>query len=163
MYKHPGEVLPQHMRREIAANPSLAFAPWNRPSLPTYAAALGESGLGTGDVEDSIIAGAGPPPPAYGKTRGSRLLLAGSMTEAHRNNLRMFRRESDSSQLSDAEEGRSRHLRVSAVSTRPSRPVSYKSVDEDWNEAVDAATARALEETLARLEDRRPVSRAQRR
>ena len=49
------------------------------------------------------------------------------------------------------EEGR---LRISAMSERPSRPVSYKSVDEDWNEAVDAARARALEETLARVEER---------
>ncbi|EIN12570.1 hypothetical protein PUNSTDRAFT_49884 [Punctularia strigosozonata HHB-11173 SS5] len=166
MYKHPGEVLPRHMHREMASNPSLAFAPWNRPPLPTYAAALVESGVGTGDVEDSIIARQGPPPPAYGKTRGSTLLLAGSMTEAHRSNLMMFRRDSDVSTLR-AEEGRNRvvegGLRVSQLSDRPSRPVSYRSVDEDWNEAVDAARARALEETLATLEDSRPAPAAQRR
>ncbi|KAF8607019.1 hypothetical protein BDV93DRAFT_604317 [Ceratobasidium sp. AG-I] len=49
----------------------MGLAPWNRPPLPTYAAALGVRG--TGDVEDNIIAV--PPPPEYGNTRGSTLLL----------------------------------------------------------------------------------------
>jgi hypothetical protein len=33
---------------------ALGIAPWNRPPLPTYAAALAESGHGTGDVEDNL-------------------------------------------------------------------------------------------------------------
>ena len=33
---------------------TLGIAPWNRPPLPTYAAALAESGHGTGDVEDNL-------------------------------------------------------------------------------------------------------------
>jgi len=55
----------------------MGFAPWNRPQLPTYAAALGFRG--TGDVEDEAIAR--PPPPAYGNTRDSTLLLLGSLPE----------------------------------------------------------------------------------
>ncbi|KAF8319796.1 hypothetical protein DL93DRAFT_2074796 [Clavulina sp. PMI_390] len=56
-----------------AANPrNIPFAPWSRPPLPTYANAVGFRG--TGDVEDREIAG--PPPPEYGNTRGSTLLLS---------------------------------------------------------------------------------------
>ena len=33
---------------------TLGIAPWNRPPLPSYAAALAESGHGTGDVEDNL-------------------------------------------------------------------------------------------------------------
>jgi hypothetical protein len=74
LFRHPGALLPRTMARELAASGSaphgvLAFAPWNRPPVPTYAAALAENGIrGTGDVEDGLIAQ--PPPPAYGKTRG---------------------------------------------------------------------------------------------
>ena len=75
-FKHP-DALPRIPRGAPSLSApgysSIAFAPWNRPSLPTYAAALGFRG--TGDVEDGIIAG--PPPPPYGNTRGSTLLLSG--------------------------------------------------------------------------------------
>jgi hypothetical protein len=47
MFKHG---MPLNTRRAAA----LGIAPWSRPSLPTYAAALAESGRGTGDVEDNL-------------------------------------------------------------------------------------------------------------
>ncbi|KAI0771241.1 hypothetical protein BD413DRAFT_457469, partial [Trametes elegans] len=83
-FLHPGEILPRSRARPSADGPStaMAFAPWHRPPLPTYAAALAQSGVGTGDVEDNVIAI--PPPPAYGNTRGSTLLLAGFLSDAQR-------------------------------------------------------------------------------
>jgi len=78
-YLFPGENIPMQARAGIPT-PAIAFAPWNRPPLPTYAAALAQSGAGTGDVEDHLIAA--PPPPAYGNTRGSRLILAGHMRQS---------------------------------------------------------------------------------
>ena len=72
---HPGEILPRYRHNIPGTSTTLAFAPWNRPPLPTYAAALSQSGVGTGDVEDRFIAVS--PPPAYGNTRGSTLLLGG--------------------------------------------------------------------------------------
>lgn len=41
-------------RRDARRAATLGIAPWNRPPLPTYAAALAESGHGTGDVEDNL-------------------------------------------------------------------------------------------------------------
>ncbi|KAG6883513.1 hypothetical protein C0993_005762, partial [Termitomyces sp. T159_Od127] len=64
-FLHPGETLPTTRNGRPVDIP---FSPWNRPSLPTYAAALAQSGTGTGDAEDHLIAR--PPPPAYGNTRG---------------------------------------------------------------------------------------------
>lgn len=93
-YLHPGEILPSARIRGRLPSPIIAFAPWNRPPVPTYAAALAQSGVGTGDVEDHLIAA--PPPPAYGQTRGSRLLLAGHM----RDSLRAQRPDSADSALS---------------------------------------------------------------
>lgn len=72
-YVHHGEIVPLH-RSIPRSSVTSAFAPWNRPSLPTYAAALSQSGVATGDVEDHIIAV--PPPPAYDNTRGSTLVLS---------------------------------------------------------------------------------------
>jgi hypothetical protein len=46
--------LHKHGMPRGAASASMAIAPWNRPPLPTYAAALTESGVGTGDVEDNL-------------------------------------------------------------------------------------------------------------
>ncbi|KAF5382672.1 hypothetical protein D9615_002729 [Tricholomella constricta] len=134
-YLHPGEILPSSRIRRVA-DPSIAFSPWNRPPLPTYAAALSQSGFGTGDVEDHLIAA--PPPPAYGNTRGSTLLLAGFL----RNSLRAQRPVSGQSQMTQREE----------------RPMSYVSRDELWEEIQDAQRARQLEETLTRLE--RPAPRS---
>ncbi|KAG8947023.1 hypothetical protein FRC04_011203 [Tulasnella sp. 424] len=84
-YKNPG-TLPRYRYRgglgvpqssgALSESPSwrsIPYAPWNRPPLPTYMAAMDTRG--TGDVEDEIIAA--PPPPAYGNTRGSTLLLTG--------------------------------------------------------------------------------------
>ncbi|KAF8798906.1 hypothetical protein BYT27DRAFT_7122221 [Phlegmacium glaucopus] len=129
-YLHPGEVLPRHRNNNIPeTSTTLAFAPWNRPPLPTYAAALAQSGVGTGDVEDHLIAVS--PPPAYGNTRGSTLLLSGLL----RNSLRAQNRHSNSS--------------PAVQEFHTDRPLSYVSRDEQWN---DAERARQLEETLNRLE-----------
>ena len=114
-FKHPGEVLPTSLRRmHSLADPTIPIAPWSRPPLPTYAAAITASGVGTGDAEDAEIAA--PPPPAYGKTRGSRLLLAGFM----RNSLVIQAQE-----YADRSESRmSNHSN--------DRPVSYQSRNEEW-------------------------------
>ncbi|KAH8998462.1 hypothetical protein EDB92DRAFT_1932912 [Lactarius akahatsu] len=101
-FKHPGEVLP---------NATIPMAPWSRPPLPTYAAALAASGVGTGDVEDAEIARA--PPPAYGKTRGSTLVLAGFL----RNSLLVQAREheedrSESRMIIGMRDGRSADPRI---------------------------------------------------
>lgn len=127
MYLHRDEILPHN------ANGStyMGFAPWNRPSLPTYAAALAQSGVGTGDVEDHLIAA--PPPPAYGNTRGSTLLLAGFLRES-------LRAQRPRSNMSD----------------RSERPLSYVSRGDGWEEIRDADRARRLGETLATLENRPP-------
>lgn len=82
-FLHPGEMLPRYAERTLPGGDlSFAFAPWNRPPLPTYAAALAQSGHGTGDVDDHLIAV--PPPPAYGNTRGSTLLLSGFLRDSLR-------------------------------------------------------------------------------
>jgi hypothetical protein len=111
----------------------MGLAPWNRPPLPTYAAALGSRG--TGDVEDNIIAQ--PPPPAYGNTRGSTLLLANLL----RNSLR-----------SVPSRGSRRVSQMSQVQRTDSpSPISY----DESEEATDAQRARAVEATLSRLEEGR--------
>ena len=73
-YVHHGEILPRH-RSIPRSSMTSEFAPWNHPSLPTYAAALSQSGVATGDVEDHLVAGS--PPPAYNNTRGNTLILSG--------------------------------------------------------------------------------------
>jgi hypothetical protein len=138
---HPGALLPRTFRIEMSSrggvggrrsnDSSLALAPWNRPSLPTYAAALRDGAAGTGDVEDAAIAA--PPPPAYGNTRGSQMLLSGFMTTELRQ--------------------QARAARGSQFSERSERPVSYMSHDSDWIEISDASRARQLEDTLTRLEE----------
>lgn len=125
-FLHPGEMLPTS-RRLSSTSTSMGMAPWHRPPLPTYAAALAASGHGTGDVEDNMIAA--PPPPAYGNTRGSTLILTGFLRES----LRAQRPRSTSSQ----------------ASVKSSRPVSYTSHDDQH----DAHRGERLEETLARLEE----------
>jgi len=142
-YVHPGEILPSARRREMG-DPSMGFSPWNRPPLPTYAAALAQSGVGTGDVEDHLIAAA--PPPAYGNTRGSTFLLSGFLRES----LRAQRPVSAQTQASQ------NNLQP-AMTERSERPLSYVTVDEDWEEMQNAERARQLEETLSRLE--RPTTR----
>jgi len=116
----------------------MGFSPWNRPPLPTYAAALAQSGVGTGDVEDHLIAA--PPPPAYGNTRGSTFLLSGFL----RDSLRAQRPVSAQTQASQ--------INQPAMVERSERPISYVSVDEDWEEVQNAERARRLEETLSTLE-----------
>lgn len=129
-HKHPGEVLPRHRRIPATADSTtIAFAPWNRPPLPTYAAALSQSGVGTGDVEDNLIAA--PPPPAYGNTRGSTLLLQGYL----RDSLRV-----------------QRPLSVHSQTSATMRHLSYVSSDEQWDEIQNADRSRQLEDTLNRLQ-----------
>ncbi|RPD62696.1 hypothetical protein L226DRAFT_568588 [Lentinus tigrinus ALCF2SS1-7] len=140
---HPGEILPSARRAEQEV--AMGFAPWNRPPLPTYAAALAQSGLGTGDVEDNIIAI--PPPPAYGNTRGSTLLLSGFLSEA----LRAQRPRSAGSRASRNSARSSRSAR--SGEDEGDRPKSYMSTDPEWEARCDADRALVLEETLARLED----------
>ncbi|KAI0304316.1 hypothetical protein B0F90DRAFT_1625799 [Multifurca ochricompacta] len=136
IFKHPGEILPNSLQRgNSGTSAAMPMAPWSRPPLPTYAAAIAASGFGTGDVEDAEIAQ--PPPPAYGKTRGSTLLLAGFMT----NSLRVRAREHEQDR------------RVSVISERSDRPVSFLSRDEEWEERRDAERARRTEEALATLEE----------
>lgn len=142
MFKHPGGIIPTTRNRGAVG---LGLAPWNRPPLPTYAAALQQSGYGTGDVEDSVIAV--PPPPAYGNTRGSTLLLSSFM----RNSLR----EQRTRERVRDEQGTPRGSWLSTLSRRSDaeRPVSYRSHDSDWEEVLDAHRSLRLEETLARLEE----------
>jgi hypothetical protein len=136
-FKHPGEMLPSSLRRGHSANASMPVAPWSRPSLPTYAAALTASGVGTGDVEDAAIAP--PPPPAYGKTRGSTLLLAGYLRNSLRAQARQYEEDRRASGMS--------------MSARSDRPVSFVSQDEEWEVRRDADRARRIEEALAALEN----------
>jgi hypothetical protein len=137
-YLHHGEVLPTSRRRYIPDNANMPLAPWLRPPLPTYAAALAQSGHGTGDVEDHVIAQ--PPPPAYGHTRGSTLLLSGFLRNSLRVQIDEGRQQRRASQMSGRSDG------------GRSRPVSYMSHDEGWEEVRNAERARRLEETLDTLE-----------
>ena len=142
-YIHPGEILPRSRARVSEEREmAIGFAPWNRPPLPTYAAALAQSGVGTGDVEDNIIAI--PPPPAYGNTRGSTLLLRGFLGDP----LRAQRSRSNGSMRSWVSVGNER-----SRGDEQDRPKSYMSTDPEWEARCDADRALVLEETLARLED----------
>lgn len=126
-YVHAGEILPRHRTNIPQLSTALAFAPWNRPPLPTYAATLAQSGVGTGDAEDHLIAAL--PPPAYGNTRGSTLLLSGFL----RDSLRAPNRNSNPA--------------VQEFGT--DRPLSYVSRDE---QVQDPERARRIEETLSQLQ-----------
>lgn len=136
-FLHPGELLPTHTS---GLGMSMGIAPWHRPPLPTYAAALAQGGLrGTGDVEDVAISV--PPPPAYGHTRDSRMLLQGYL----RSSLLAQRPISEHSQMGEGEgEGE--------------RPLSYASQDAGWQEIQDAERATQLEVTLNKLQSDVPQS-----
>jgi len=167
---HPGEVLPGLFNRGEQISTRLALAPWNRPSLPTvrlvlrlsvilisetlmesihaylqYAAVLMESGVATGDVEDNQIAVV--PPPAYGNTRGSTLLLAGFIDAQLQEQSRLAR---------EARGERSSLATVASVesnkTSNKSRPMSYVTVDSEWDARCDMSRATYLAETLAQLE-----------
>jgi hypothetical protein len=127
-------------RGATAASASIGIAPWNRPPLPTYAAALAESGVGTGDVEDNLIAIA--PPPAYGNTRGSVLLLSGHLRDSL---VRSLSRISQERQSEDAHSITPRQMEEG----ERSRPISYDASEEVNN----ARQARELEVALSRLEN----------
>lgn len=53
-YARAERYLYKHGMPRSEAGASMSIAPWNRPPLPTYAATLAESGVGTGDVEDNL-------------------------------------------------------------------------------------------------------------
>ncbi len=146
-----GPGLPMHGSRgeRPTSAMGIGFAPWNRPPLPTYAAALAQSGVGTGDVEDSAIAM--PPPPEYGNTRGSQLLLSGMLTDS----MREQRAQARAQAIARANAGETGSVRGSWASERP---LSYVSRDEEWEERRDAGRAVILEQTLARLDTGRPTA-----
>jgi len=121
----------------------LAFAPWQRPPLPTYAAALRAAPTATGDVEDQEVArmvamGRGDVPPTYGNTRGSTLLAYG-LGAGPLGNYRI----SGSSRFSNASRASRREAEEGG-----SRPYSYG----ESQQIEDALRAVKLEETLGRLE-----------
>lgn len=138
---HPGEVLPSLFHRGEQVSTRLALAPWNRPPLPTYAAVLMESGIGTGDVEDNEIAIV--PPPAYGNTRGSTLLLAGFVSAEFQQQARLAR---------EARGERSSLATIQSNKSDESRPLSYVTVDSEWNARCDMDRATHLADALSRLE-----------
>lgn len=142
-----GPNLPMHARG--GRHQSIGIAPWTRPPLPTYAAALAQSGVRTGDVEDNVIAIL--PPPAYGHTRGSKLLMAGLMSDAQRQERAQARARVIAQ--ANAQGGGRASMRFSLQSVEmESRPMSYVSRDEEWEERQDAMRAVRLEATLARME-----------
>ena len=104
-----------------------------------------ESGVGTGDVEDNRIAVA--PPPAYGNTRGSTLILAGFISDELQEQARIAR---------DIRGDRASLVTVASTesnkSSDKSRPVSYRTVDSEWDARCDMNRATLLAETLAQLE-----------
>lgn len=132
-------------------------APWQRPPLPTYAAALAQSGVRTGDVEDGLIAQ--PPPPAYGKTRGSTLLLQGFLNTEHRQRIRMYDEEAQIDANGNPIDSSSRRGSRGSLGSNsivmvqhPDRPVSYRENDPEWQEFMDAQRAQAVEQALATME-----------
>ncbi|KAG9005934.1 hypothetical protein FRB90_010135 [Tulasnella sp. 427] len=160
-FKNPG-VLPQYRSRGGRGIPesgplsegsswrSIPYAPWNRPPLPTYAAAVNVRG--TGDVEDEIIAA--PPPPAYGNTRGSTLLLTGfpGLREGRRIPDSPPPPMSDDGHGGNTEGGESR--RFSAASSLRSFILALSRSTSDDNIAqTSSGRVEAIEQTLAKLED----------
>ncbi|KAF8635893.1 hypothetical protein AX15_000073 [Amanita polypyramis BW_CC] len=146
-YLHPGKTLPSIRTRDRLPSPVIAFAPWNRPPLPTYAAALAQSGAGTGDVEDNLIAA--PLPPAYGNTRGSTLLLAGHM----RDSLRASQPESALSYVNEVPQGEPNPMSYEQFvnGLREGETLREEEVVRDGTDI-----GRRREETLAQLERSNP-------
>jgi len=146
---HPGEML----SRGRQLNASMPMVPWQRPSLPTYAAALAQSGVRTGDVEDALIAQ--PPPPAYGKIRGSTLLLRGFLSSEQNVRAREFDAEAqfgpDGEPIS-RRSSRSLGGSMVMVDFQDSRPVSYRSEDSYTEMRMDMERASAVEQALAAME-----------
>jgi len=128
-YVHPGDLLARFRNQNTAPDDAIAFSPWNRPPLPTYAAVLEQIGSGTGDVEDHAIAQ--QPPPVYGNTRGSTFLLSGFLNDDQR---------------------LQRPPSVHSATSMVERPKSYASRDDEWEEIQNAERARTLEETLTKLQ-----------
>jgi len=146
MHYNPTSALPSHLGGRSRTGPSrMPYAPWNRPSLPTYAAALGFRG--TGDAEDNEIArvvalGSGDVPPQYGHTRGSTLLAYGIGGR-----LQMVR-GSSGSVMSEMLDQSSSTTPPPRARVNGERPVSYGQSEE----IEDALRAHRLEDALSRLE-----------
>ncbi|KAF9516440.1 hypothetical protein BS47DRAFT_663132 [Hydnum rufescens UP504] len=122
---------------DAGAPPEVGFVPWNRPNLPTYVNALGYRG--TGDVEDHYIAPA--PPPEYGNTRGSILLMSTLLQHYPQE-----RPASYTSRISPGRGERDDH------NDRDDRAI----LEDD---VVDSARrAGVLEDALATLERRSPIN-----
>ncbi|CAE6472434.1 unnamed protein product [Rhizoctonia solani] len=137
---------PEEMATTTEVNGVMGLSPWNRPPLPSYAAALGVRG--TGDVEDNVIAA--PPPPEYGNTRGSTLLLTSRHLAGSQSRSTSTSRPGDE----DRRDALGRPVRDW------SRPVSYAEDEmrENLRRSLD------LEAALARLEGpSRPESALTRR
>lgn len=135
-FLHPDEMAAAAMA--VGGGSVMGLAPWNRPPLPTYAAALGIRG--TGDVEDNIIAA--PPPPEYGNTRGSTLLLSAHLPSNLTRSASASSRPTSQHTIRDAL-GRPMHAW--------SRPVSYG--EDELRQ--DARRSLDLEVALSRLEGSR--------
>jgi len=144
-YLHPEAELPTRNNPFTGGVHShgLSFAPWSRPSLPSYAAALRASPTTTGDAEDQEVArmvalGRGDVPPIYGNTRGSTLLAYGFGAGPLAN------RPTSSS---------SRRTMASWFTRREAEEVGSRPVSYGQSQQIeDALRAQKLEETLTRLE-----------
>jgi len=144
-FKHPNA---NGHRRRIGVRGGVALAPWNRPPLPTYASAMGYTG--TGDVEDAQIAG--PPPPEYGNTRGSTLLLS-----TYLGGLQPERNVGDGeNRAHERVAGRRADVEVAV----PERAVSRTSRLSSLSIQEDAGRARRLEQALNALEGSQQSSNA---
>jgi len=95
-----------------------------------------------GDVEDNRIVVL--PPPAYGHTRGSTLILAGFIGPELREQSRLAR-QARGERISQA-------TITSIQSSVKSLPRSYVTIDSEWDARCDMSRATYLAETLARLE-----------
>ncbi|KAG8743502.1 hypothetical protein FRC10_011893 [Ceratobasidium sp. 414] len=135
-FLHPDEMAAAAMA--AGSGPVMGLAPWNRPPLPTYAAALGIRG--TGDVEDNIIAA--PPPPEYGNTRGSTLLLSAHLPSQLTRSASTFSRPTSQRTIRDA---------LGRPMDAWSRPVSY--CEDELRQS--ARRSLDLESALSRLEGSR--------
>ena len=138
-FKHPNAA-----GRRFGPRGGVALAPWSRPPLPTYANAIGFRG--TGDVEDEQIAA--PPPPEYGNTRDSILLLSAF--------LGLGSGRSQRGSGGENERPVSYRSRENVEVAIPERAASRTSRLSGFSLEEDAQRARRLEEALTALDGGEP-------